>query len=162
MRVLPTIDGHCMKRVKKSVLLWYSAPEMYALVVAVQDYPSFLPWCERAEILESTDAAMTARLHLHYAGVRQTFTTRNTHVVDRSVEMGLVDGPFSLLDGVWTFQPLAAAGQDEAQACRIDFQLDYAFNNRAFEAVLSPVFDRVANTFVDSFVRRAEQVYGAR
>jgi ribosome-associated toxin RatA of RatAB toxin-antitoxin module len=28
--------------------------------------------------------------------------------------------------------------------------------------VVSPVFDKVANTFVDSFVRRAEDVYGAR
>lgn len=155
-----------MKRVKKSVLLWYSAHEMYALVTAVKDYPAFLPWCERAEILESTDTSMTARLHLHYAGVRHAFTTRNVQVPDRSVEIGLVDGPFSLLDGLWQFHPLVPPGQDpaspEAQACRIEFQLDYAFNNRALEAVLSPVFDRVANTFVDSFVRRAEAVYGPR
>lgn len=151
-----------MKRVKKSVLLWYSSHEMYTLVTAVQDYPTFLPWCERAEVIESSAGGMTARLHLHYAGVRHAFTTRNVNVPDRSVEMDLVDGPFSLLDGRWEFSPLAAPGEDAATACRIDFQLDYAFDSRALEAVLSPVFDRVANTFVDSFVRRAEQVYGPR
>lgn len=151
-----------MKRVKKSVLLWYSPREMYTLVTAVEDYPKFLPWCERAEVLEATDTTMTARLHLHYAGVRHAFTTRNTQVPDRSVDVGLVDGPFSQLDGSWQFQPLSAPGQDAAEACRIDFSLDYAFSNGALEALLSPVFDRVANTFVDSFVRRAEQVYGAR
>ena len=58
--------------------------------------------------------------------------------------------------------PLAMPGDDEAQACRIEFDLRYAFSSKALEAVLSPVFDRVANTFVDSFVRRAEDVYGAR
>ncbi len=151
-----------MKHVKKSVLLWYSPHEMYSLVTGVPEYPRFLPWCERAEVLEQHDAGMTARLHLHYAGVRHAFTTRNTHVTDSSVEVDLVDGPFSLLEGIWRFVPLAMPGDDEAQACRIEFDLRYAFSSKALEAVVSPVFDRVANTFVDCFVRRAEEVYGAR
>jgi ribosome-associated toxin RatA of RatAB toxin-antitoxin module len=153
-----------MKHVKKSVLLWYSPHEMYTLVTGVADYPAFLPWCERAEVISTDEHGMTARLQLHYAGVRHAFTTRNRHVPDRSVEVDLVDGPFSVLDGVWNFLPLARPGQAEtdAAACKIEFELRYAFSSRAFEAVLSPVFDRVANTFVDSFVRRAEQVYGAR
>ncbi|WP_341891645.1 type II toxin-antitoxin system RatA family toxin [Variovorax sp. YR752] len=151
-----------MKHVKKSVLLWYSPHEMYSLVTGIADYPKFLPWCERAEVLEQHDAGMTARLHLAYAGVRHAFTTRNAHVADASVEMGLVDGPFSLLEGLWSFVPLAMPGDDESKACRIEFDLRYAFSSKALEAVVSPVFDRVANTFVDSFVRRAEEVYGAR
>lgn len=151
-----------MKHVKKSVLLWYSPHEMYTLVTAVADYPAFLPWCERAEVIARDAAGMTARLHLHYAGVRHAFTTRNLHVPDRSVDVDLVDGPFSLLDGIWNFLPLAKPGQADAAACKIEFELRYAFSSRALEAVLSPVFDRVANTLVDSFVRRAEQVYGAR
>ncbi len=151
-----------MKHVKKSVLLWYSPREMYALVTGVAAYPDFLPWCERADVMTQDDAGMTARLHLHYAGVRHAFTTRNRHVPDRSVDVDLVDGPFSQLDGNWNFNPIARPGQAEVSACRIEFELRYAFSNRAFEAVLSPVFDRVANTLVDSFVRRAEQVYGAR
>jgi ribosome-associated toxin RatA of RatAB toxin-antitoxin module len=151
-----------MKHVKKSVLLWYSPHEMYTLVTDVESYPAFLPWCERGEVVERGPAGMTARLHLHYAGVRHAFTTRNTHVPDRSVDVDLVDGPFSLLDGLWKFLPIARPGQAEAAACRIEFELRYAFSSRAFEAVLSPVFDRVANTLVDSFVRRAGQVYGER
>lgn len=151
-----------MKHVKKSVLLWYSPHEMYSLVTGIPDYPKFLPWCERAEVLEEDGEGMTARLHLHYAGVRHAFTTRNAHVTDSLVEVDLVDGPFSLLEGHWRFVPLAMPGDDEAQACRIEFELRYAFSSKALEAVVSPVFDRVANTFVDSFVRRAEEVYGAR
>ena len=34
--------------------------------------------------------------------------------------------------------------------------------NTALELVVSPVFDRIDNTFVDAFVERAERVYGAR
>ena len=148
-----------MKHVKKSVLLWYSTSEMYSLVTAIEAYPGFLPWCEKSELLTQDAHGMTARLHLHYAGLRHAFTTRNTHTPERSVVMALVDGPFSALDGTWLFSPIGAAG---SAACRVEFDLRYAFSSRALETVLSPVFDRVANTFVDSFVQRAEQVYGPR
>lgn len=150
-----------MKHVKKSVLLWYSPREMYDLVTGVEDYPRFLPWCAKAEVLESHPAGMTARLHLAYAGVHHAFTTKNEHVPGESVLVKLVDGPFSLLDGLWQFSPLGRQ-DSEAAACKIDFDMRYAFSSRALEAVVSPVFDRVANTFVDSFVKRAEEVYGQR
>ena len=173
-----------MKHVKKSVLLWYSAREMYGLVTAVELYPGFLPWCERADVVEQHADGMTARLHLHYAGLRHAFTTRNGHQTDSVVTMTLVNGPFSVLDGTWRFLPIGSGGSGgsggmggmggvggaggtagavpAASACRVEFDLRYAFSSRALETVLSPVFDRVANTFVDSFVQRAEQVYGVR
>jgi ribosome-associated toxin RatA of RatAB toxin-antitoxin module len=44
----------------------------------------------------------------------------------------------------------------------VEFDMAYAFSSTALEAVVSPVFDKVANTFVDSFVKRAEVVYGPR
>ena len=147
-----------MKHVNKSVLLWYSPHEMYELVTAVADYPKFLPWCERADILQKTRNGMTAKLYLAYSGVRYAFTTRNQHEPDSSVIVSLVDGPFSELEGTWRFLPL---GKDD-KACKIEFNMRYAFANIALETVVSPVFDRIANTFVDSFVKRAEQVYGLR
>lgn len=160
-----------MKHVQKSVLLWYSPREMYALVTNVQDYPKFLPWCDRAEVLQTHDDGVTARLHIAIAGVRQAFTTRNVNIEAQQVAMALVDGPFSKLEGVWRFTPLQTPGQAaqgegeapvEATACKVEFSLQYAFSNRPLELVVSPVFDRIANTFVDAFVKRAEQVYGAR
>ncbi|SEK30418.1 Ribosome association toxin PasT (RatA) of the RatAB toxin-antitoxin module [Roseateles sp. YR242] len=159
-----------MKQVRKTVLLWYSPREIYDLVTAVERYPEFLPWCAAADVLErhdeSTGGGMTARLSLSYAGLRHAFTTRNTHELNSRVRMQLVDGPFSLLDGDWRFLPLNKPGTvadgGEPKACKIEFELRYAFSSFALEAVVSPVFDRIANTFVDSFVKRAEQVYGPR
>lgn len=154
-----------MKHVRKSVLLWYSPHEMYELVTGTTHYPDFLPWCEKAEVLELREDGVTARLSLAYAGVHHAFTTRNSHEPDRKVTMTLVDGPFSLLDGVWQFIPLNKPGAEpgaEHKACKIEFELRYAFSSRALEAVVSPVFDRIANTFVDRFVQRAEAVYGPR
>ena len=146
-----------MKHVKKSVLLWYSPSEMYSLVSDVDRYAEFLPWCERSEVIERFEDGVTARVGLAIAGIHQSFSTRNTQVADRSVRMRLVDGPFSRLDGLWQFLPLA-----KPSACKIEFELSYAFSSRALEVVISPVFDRIANSFVESFVKRAEAVYGPR
>jgi len=161
-----------MKHVHKSVLLWYSPREMFDLVTAVEDYPRFLPWCAQADVLERHDDGVTARLHISFAGVRQAFTTRNTHAEGHALHMRLVDGPFSRLEGRWQFLPLQTPAQSasaadaatpaEPSACKVEFSLDYAFSSRPLELVVSPVFDRIANTFVDAFVKRAEQVYGAR
>jgi ribosome-associated toxin RatA of RatAB toxin-antitoxin module len=150
-----------MKHVRHSVLLWYSPREMYSLVTAVEQYPRFLPWCAHAEVLERHADGITARLGLAYRGVRHEFTTRNVHVPDESVTVSLVDGPFSLLDGTWVFHPLGRPGSEE-QACKVELDLRYAFSSTTLEGMVSPVFDRVATTFIDAFVRRAEEVYGAR
>ena len=154
-----------MKQVKKSVLLWYAPHEIYQLVTDVEAYPQFLPWCERVEVLARGAEGLTARLHLAYSGIRHAFTTRNVQVPDESVHIGLVDGPFSLLDGRSRFVALPVPGEPAsvaASACRIEFEMRYAFANVVLEAAISPVFDRIADTFVDSFVRRAEQVHGPR
>ena len=146
-----------MKTIHKSVLLWHSAPEMFALVTDVARYPDFLPWCDRGEVLEQTSDGMLARVGMSIGGLRQAFTTRNTHVSDREVHMALVDGPFSQLDGHWTFTPL---GDGDQQACKVEFTLRYGFSSNTLAAVVGPVFDRVAGSLVDAFVKRADQVYG--
>jgi ribosome-associated toxin RatA of RatAB toxin-antitoxin module len=153
-----------MKQVRKTILLWYSPREMYDLVVGVEDYPQFLPWCDNAQVLERHEDGVTARLSLAYMGVRHAFTTRNHDVKGSSVQLSLIDGPFSLLEGSWQFHPLGSAppGAPEPKACKIDFEMRYAFASRPLETVVSPVFDKIANTLVDCFVRRAESVYGPR
>ena len=159
-----------MKHVQKSVLLWYTPREMYGLVTDVQAYPKFLPWCDRAEVIQPHDDGVTARLHIAFAGVHQAFTTRNVNRPHESVSMQLVDGPFSRLEGVWRFTPIQKPGQAaqpaadpaDAPACKVEFSLAYAFSSRALSLVVSPVFARIANTFVEAFVKRAEQVHGPR
>jgi ribosome-associated toxin RatA of RatAB toxin-antitoxin module len=146
-----------MKTVHKSVLIWYSAQEMFSLVTKVEDYPQFLPWCDRARVLETDEQGMTAEIGISFSGLRQTFTTRNAHEPGRKVGMKLVNGPFSNLDGEWSFIPVGDAAQ---RACKVDLKLRYGFDNAALAALVGPVFDKIAGSLVDAFVKRAEEVYG--
>ena len=146
-----------MKTVHKSVLIWYSAEEMFALVTDVEAYPKFLPWCDHGSVLARDAQGMKAEVGISFGGIRQTFVTRNEHVPGRQVHMSLVEGPFSKLEGHWTFTPV---GNEEQRACRVELKLDYAFRSNALAALVGPVFDKIAGSLVDAFVKRAEQVYG--
>ena len=146
-----------MKTVSKSVLLSYSPQEMYVLVTDVDQYPSFLPWCDRARVLTSDALGMTAEIGIAFGGIRQTFTTRNQHVPDRQVVIKLLNGPFSRLDGEWNFVPL---GDGTQRACKVELTLHYGFDNAILSKLVGPVFDKIAGSLVDAFVKRATQVYG--
>lgn len=146
-----------MKTVSKSVLIWYSPQEMYALVTDVEQYPKFLPWCDHARVLTADATGMTAEIGISFSGIRQTFTTRNEHVPGRQVIMKLVNGPFSRLDGEWNFLPL---GDETQRACKVELTLNYGFDNATLGKLVGPVFGKIAGSLVDAFVKRAAQVYG--
>jgi ribosome-associated toxin RatA of RatAB toxin-antitoxin module len=99
---------------------------------------------------------MTAKVGISFSGIKQGFTTRNRHVAGREVAMELVDGPFTQLDGLWTFTPLG----DGQRACKVNFTLRYSFANRALAVLVGPGFDKIAGSMVEAFVKRATQVYG--
>jgi len=146
-----------MKTVHKSVLIWYSPQEMFALVTDVPRYPEFLPWCDRSAVLVEDADGMTAEVGIAFGGIHQSFTTRNTHHAPDSVDVKLIKGPFSQLDGQWRFGPV---GDGTQRACKIDLTLNYGFSSATLSALVGPVFDKIAATLVDAFVKRAEQVYG--
>jgi ribosome-associated toxin RatA of RatAB toxin-antitoxin module len=146
-----------MKTVTKSVLIWYSPSEMYRLVTDIDQYPKFLPWCDQARVVSSDETGMVVEISILFAGIRQTFTTRNQHVLDRQVAIKLVNGPFSRLDGAWNFMPV---GTGSERACRVELTLNYGFNNVILGKLVGPVFDKIADNMVEAFIKRAKQVYG--
>ena len=94
-----------------------------------------------------------ARLHIDYHGIRQNFTTENRKTYPSLMDIRLKDGPFKHLEGIWRFIALSD------DACKIEFRLSYEFSNIFLEKIIAPVFSHIANTFVDAFVTRADQVY---
>jgi len=141
-----------MPSVHKSVLLPFSSERMFELVHAVETYPQFLPWCGGATVHERSMHRMLATIAIDYRGIRQSFTTENELHAPHRIAMTLREGPFSSLDGLWHFHTL------RHDACKVDFRLDYAFKSGLLGQALVPVFDHIARSFVDAFVRRAEQL----
>lgn len=145
-----------MALVEKSVLIEYSAAQMYALVEDVAAYPGFLPWCGGAEVLGREGNVTRAAIVIDFRGIKQRFSTENRADPPQSIEMTLIDGPFRQLDGSWRFKALGA------DACKVEFRLHYEFSSKLLEKIFGPVFHFIASTFVDAFVKRAQQLYGKK
>ena len=143
-----------MAVVEKSVLIARSAQQMFDLVDRCEDYPQFLPWCSQARVEFRDDRKTVATLYISYLSVKSHFTTENEKIIPQRMTLKLVDGPFRRLEGLWLFKPLSET------ACKIEFQLAYEFSNKVFEKVIGPVFNHIASTFVEAFVKRADEVYG--
>lgn len=145
-----------MAQVDKTVLVEYACDQMFSLVRDVEQYPRFLPWCSAASVDATQSQVTRATVNIDYHGVRTSFSTENTHEPPRSIEIRLLQGPFRQLHGSWRFAPLGES------ACKIQLRLSYEFSNRLLEKLVGPVFNFIANSLVDAFVRRAQQLYGRR
>jgi len=71
--------------------------------------------------------------------------------------MELVRGPFSRLRGGWQFHGL---GDGSQRASKVELELQYGFDNAALATIVGPVFDKIASSLVEAFVKRAQHVYG--
>lgn len=146
-----------MSAVSRQALVPYSPGQMYLLVNDVESYPEFLPWCEAARVVETSHDEIIAEITFAKGAARASFTTRNRLQKDKMVEMQLVNGPFRHLHGFWR---LSAQGE-EGQGCKISLDLEFELKNALLSATLGPMFNYIANSLVDAYVKRAHAVYGA-
>ena len=143
-----------MPKITRSALVMFSAQSMYDLVSDVESYPDFLPWCEEVKILEMKSETLDVALVIAKGSVRQVFSTRNRMSHGSIIEIDLIDGPFSKLQGVWNFKALGANG------CKVSIEMDFDVSNKLIKTTIGPVFGRVINTLIDAFAERAEKIYG--
>jgi ribosome-associated toxin RatA of RatAB toxin-antitoxin module len=139
--------------IRRSAIVPFTPAQMFDLVNDVEAYPKRFGWCDAAEVLEREDNVLVARLDLKFAGLKQSFTTRNTTDRPHSLAMKFVEGPFRSLDGVFTFQALGEVG------CKIALALDFDYAGLG-GSVLRMGFQQLANRMVDDFCDEARRQYG--
>jgi ribosome-associated toxin RatA of RatAB toxin-antitoxin module len=143
-----------MTTIHRSAIVPYSAHQMFDLVADIPSYPKFLPWCGGARITSAQGDEVIAAIDIAYSGVHRTFSTRNLLQRDKMMEIQLLEGPFSYLQGFWQFKVL------DEQSSKISLDLEFDVANRIVGLALTPVFSNIANQLVDRFHRRATELYG--
>ena len=136
--------------IRRSVLVPYSADAMFDLIEQAEWYPSFVPWCTSAEILERSDDWVAARLEFSYFNVRFAMRTRNPKRRPEWLQVRLVEGPFTRFHGDWHLVPLADQG------CKVNFDLSYQPSSGLFDRVASAALERTFGAVMEAFVKRAE------
>jgi len=143
-----------IREIKRTALVTFTPEQMFDLVVDVERYPQFLPWVVGAEVHEKTDRDLLASMSMERAGVRERFTTRNVMERPRWMSLDLVDGPFKVLKGLWTFEPISAAGT------RIELVMKFEFSNPVVSLLFGKAFERSVGHLIDAFVARARSTHG--
>ena len=142
-----------MPEIRRSALMPYPVQFMYDIVNDVDSYPEFLPWCGGVKIHQLDNSSMEASILMRGAGLNHWFKTLNSMVPGQSIEMELVEGPFSKLDGLWSFTPI------DSEGCKIELRLLFEMKQGLASTLIAPAFSRIANTMVDSFCDRARDQY---
>src|SRR3569833_691741 len=145
-----------MPKINRSALEPKRPEVMNTLVNDVDAFPQFLLLCKSAQVLSRNDDEVRASRELARGGFEKSFTTCNRLQKNKMIEMRLVEGPFRRLEGYWRFEPLGE------QACKVSLDMDFEFANMIVGFAFGPIFNQIANSLVDSFCKRAIDVFGHR
>jgi len=148
-----------VKRHHEERTVRFAADQMFDLICDVEQYPSFIPWCEKLTVtrrweeggIAYMDASMTASFKVYRETVHTRVTMERAH---HKVTVDYLDGPFKHLHNVWTFTDRPERGD-----CLIDFYIEFEFRNRGLQLAIRPVFNEAVRRMVRAFEKRASEVY---
>jgi len=132
----------------------FSAEQMFDLVADVGSYGEFLPWVIATRVKSDDETRMVADMLVGFKSLREKFTSRVEKRRPDEIRVQYVDGPLRDLDNRWLFHPIGA------DACEIEFSVDFTFRNPLFEKLAGQYFDRAFRKMVTAFEERAAQLYG--
>ena len=142
-----------MYNVERSALVMHSSEKMFTLINDVNSYHEFLPWCGGSQEISRSEDQVIASVMISFKGVKKSFTTKNQLIGTEKTILTLIDGPFSELSGYWKFTSL------DDRSSKVILNLQFDFSNKLLGAVVGPVFKSIADSMVDSFCKRADEIY---
>lgn len=132
----------------------HTPEQLYALVLDVQKYPQFLPWCMAARVKSQSESELAADLIIGFNMFRETFTSYVEFDPDKlEIDVRYAEGPFKHLTNNWRFLP-------HEDGCEIDFYVDFEFNSRLLQSVIETLFTEAVRRMVRAFEARADDLYG--
>jgi len=148
-----------MHKYSDTKLLPYSTEQLFDLVIDIEKYPQFLPWCRAARILERHEDYLVAELIISFKHISESYVSKVTFKRPKSqtddgfINVDLVRGPFSHLENHWQFKPTAESGSE------ICLHLAFGFRSRLLDAIIGLMFGKACAKMVGAFKDRAEKLY---
>jgi coenzyme Q-binding protein COQ10 len=135
-------------------VLPYRPDQLYGLVMDIERYPEFLPWCLGARVKTRREDLIVADLIIGFKMFRERFTSRvMPDATGRRIDVTYAEGPFKYLENHWVFE-------DHPQGCLIDFYVDFEFRSKLLQKVIEGLFHEAVRRMVAAFETRAQDLYG--
>lgn len=130
----------------------HTPDQMYDLVMDIEDYPNFLPWCVALRVTGRDENVVRADMVVGFKMLREKFTSKVTVTPKERIDVEYMDGPFRYLENRWLFH-------EKDGGCEVDFFIDFEFRSRLLRKVMEPLFHEAVRRMVRSFETRAAQKY---
>ena len=145
------MPSHAEKRV-----LPYTSEQLFDLVMDIEKYPEFLPWCVAARINERSKNDLSADVIVGYKVFREKFSSRVHFKRAKDIEVEYLKGPMRHLHNKWVFKDIRG-GQ-----CEVDFYVDFSLKTKLFESLVDQFFHRALVKMINAFEARALSLYGGK
>ena len=146
-----------MPKFTKTKKLLYSKSELCDLVLDIDSYSEFLPWCLASRINNKEDNLILADLVIGFKLFREKFTSEVIFTYPEEISVKYVDGPFKYMNNYWKF-----LSNNESKETEVFFDIDFEFKSVMFEKLIGTVFNKAADKMIDAFELRAKEIYGKR
>ena len=143
-----------MHKYSNSIVLPFSAKQLYEIVIDVESYPEFLPWCLSSRIVKKLDDNnFDAELTVGYKAIDEKYISRIKAEYEKKIISKAISGPFKSLDSSWYFKNI------DKKQCRVDFMIEYQFKSFFLDKVMGSLFKKATIKMLDAFELRAKSLH---
>ena len=143
-----------MHSFRETRIMPYKADLISQIIMDIEKYPEFLPWCQKARIILQNDDFLTAELCVEFKGFTESYVskvTKNTKSGEHYIEVVAISGPFKLLKNIWSIKQLDNGAE-------VDFSIDFEFKSRILDVVIGMVFSTATEEMIGAFEARADKL----
>ena len=143
-----------MKSSEQEIIINHRAKDLYKIVLDVEKYSEYIPWCKETIIKSRSENEMLADMIVCYKNfLPQTFTS---HVMFDSKKLLIntiyIKGPLKDLSTEWIFKKL------EIKKTKIIFNVKFEFRRLLHQKLAELFFGLIENKMIDSFKKRADEI----
>ena len=143
-----------MKSSKQEISINHNAEDLYNIVLDVEKYPDFIPWCNSLIIKSQLKNQITADMIVSYKNILpQKFTSKvNYNKNNLTINTSYINGPLKDLETNWTFKSL------KTKKTLILFTIKFEFKNFIHQKIAEFFFILIKNEMINSFKKRANEI----
>lgn len=147
-----------MPALTQTKILPHSAKHMHDLVMDIEKYPEFLPWCKQARITQVlSENNLHADLLIHFKHFLEKYSSNVVHGKAASgeyfVDVVAIKGPFKNLVNKWKFRELGE------KKCEVEFFIEFEFNSLLLTKMIGVIFEKAAEKMMSAFEKRANDLH---
>ena len=134
--------------------------DLINLVLSIEDYPKFIPYCLNAKIyedkFENNNQLIIADLTIGKGPFKDTYKSNVKYIIEEDIILVKnMDGPLKYLDNKWKFKTIG-------NSTEVTFDVDFELKNKFLNIIMTKSFKYGLDKIADAFQKRAEELFNNR